>query len=245
MSDNTKLPFNLSLLELISLLGFVSLGYSLLYKTSFYFTLGLPWYINNFTTQSLFFSSIKIIFISVPIALLGWWLGRNINKTLGLILIVFLFSFMSFCMITEYIIPLESVPYVMIFSYIFVMQGDFFKPTSYLHPSDNKLKLYSKKFQIYIKISNFFRSSLEYLNKTLISACFVASFIAAPTLLGAFQADEIIKNKKKLLNEVSLNNEKTIWYIVDSSSDKFLLINDLNNFKLVGSTDIKEFKRIE
>ncbi|WP_155120860.1 hypothetical protein [Acinetobacter calcoaceticus] len=248
MIENIKLPFNLSLLELISLLGFVSLGYSLLYKTTFYYTLGLSWYINTFTTQTLFFSSIKIIFISLPIAILGWGLGRmmnNFNKFLGLFCIFCIFSFLSYCLVTDYFIPFEIIPYIIIFIYVFTMQGDFFIPEKSPYPSKNMEKLYSKKVQLFFKFGKLLRFLVGHLNKAMISLCFVSIFVAAPCLLGKIEAGQILKNKNNLLNEVLLNNDQKSWYIVDSSSDKFLLINNLNNFKFVSSSDIKEFKRIK
>ncbi|WP_416040455.1 hypothetical protein [Acinetobacter lactucae] len=247
MTQNFKLPFNLSLLELVSLLGFVSLGYSLLYKMSFYYSLGIPWFINNFTPQSLFFSSIKLIFISLPTITLGAYGGiffKKNNKFLGLVIIFTVFSFFYYCFLSNKIIPVQFMPYCILFIYGFVMFGEFFTPESKIdHISKNRIKLYSKIHQILFIHLSFMRKIMLHMNKFIIVLSFFACFILTPLFSGAIESRRIIESKDILLNEVVLNNDKNNWYIIDVSSDKFLIVNKSNNFKIISNSDIKEFKK--
>lgn len=59
----SEIKFNL--VEAISFLSFIALGYCLIYKYSFYQSLGVPWLITSLTPQFIFLTSLKLLFISL------------------------------------------------------------------------------------------------------------------------------------------------------------------------------------
>ncbi|MFA2969380.1 hypothetical protein KWE21_02020 [Acinetobacter pittii] len=249
MIDKSKLPFGLNVLELVSLMGFLSLGYSLLYKLSFYKVLGIPWYINNFTPQTLFFSSINLIFISFPAALLGWYLGGVIKDrsiiviSLNLI-VVGLISYFSFYVDIN-LIPFNALVYLMIFFYMLnasARSSFFISNTLDNFPSKNQQKTFTRKWYILWSSMRTFHISIQIMKKFFLIFIFFACFILAPCMIGAFEAKSVLKDKENLLNEVLLNNENSKWYILDISSDKCLLINKNNDFKIINVNEIKQFK---
>ncbi|MDI3451672.1 hypothetical protein QLG01_00490 [Acinetobacter sp. V89_4] len=248
MIDKSKLPFGLNVLELVSLMGFLSLGYSLLYKLSFYNVFGIPWYINNFTPQTLFFSSIKLIFIAFPAALFGWYLGGILKDRLIILIILNLLvsglvSYYYFYVDIN-LIPINALIYLMIFFYMLNARSSYFKPKTLDNfPSKNRQKTFTRKLYILWASIRAFHILIQFImKKFLIYFMFFACFILAPCMVGAFEAKSLLREKENLLNEVFLNNEKGKWYILDISSDKCLLINNYNDFKIVNINDIKQFK---
>lgn len=248
MIDKSKLPFELNVLQLVSLMGFLSLGYSLLYKLSFYNVLGIPWYINNFTPQTLFFSSIKLIFISFPVILFGWYLGGILKDKLVILIslnliVVVLLNYFNFYVDIK-LIPINTFIYLMILLYMLNARSNYFKPrTLDYFPSKNIQKTFTRKLYILWVFTKALHILIQYiLKKFLLYFIFFACFILAPCMIGAFEAKSLLREKENLLNEVVLNNEKGKWYILDISSDKCLLINKYNDFKIVNINDIKEFK---
>lgn len=247
MIDKLKLPFGLSVLEIVSLMGFLSLGYSLLYKISFYGFIGIPWYINNFTPQTLFFSSIKLIFVSFPAALLGWYCGGFFkNKSFIFLLFTFFIPlmFLSYLLVYEgNFIPFYVVPYIIIFIYMIFIGSDILqiKEMNYL-PSKNGEKLLPKKWFILWSILKKLHFFAAHARKIFYSLIFITCFVLVPCLIGNFEAKRLIIDKENLLNEVLLNNDKENWYILDISSDKCLLINKNNEFKIINVNEIKQFK---
>lgn len=228
-------------------MGFLSLGYSLLYKLSFYNILGIPWYINNFTPQTLFFSSIKLIFISFPVALFGWFLGGIIKDRfiilISINLIVIGLSYFN-VYVNINLISINAFIYLMIFIYMLNARSSYFKPrTLEYFPSKNRQKTFTRKWYILWASIRAFHILIQFImKKFLLYFLFFACFILAPCMIGAFEAKSLLREKENLLNEVSLNNEKGKWYILDISSDKCLLINNYNDFKIVNVNDIKQFK---
>lgn len=247
MIDKSKLPFGLNVLELVSLMGFLSLGYSLLYKLSFYNVLGIPWYINNFTPQTLFFSSIKLIFISFPAALFGWYLGGIIKDRFILLISLNLIA-LGLGYFNIYVdinlISINAFIYLMIFSYMLTARSSYFKPkTLDYFPSKNRQKTFTRKWNILWASMRAFHILIQFImKKFLLYFMFFACFILAPCMIGTFEAKSLLREKENLLNEVFLNNEKGKWYILDISSDKCLLINNYNDFKIININDIKQFK---
>lgn len=249
MFSNVKLPFNLSLIECVSILGFVAIGYSLLYKLTIYYVLGIPWYINNYNPQLVLFSSLKLIFLSFPIAFLGWYSGELLQKLwppLSIIIITIFALFLVYLAETKNI-KVDVLPYAIIFLYMiapkaFLIQFDFLQIKGN-EISKNQLKR-KPKFVRFIYFINGI-NVVQYKDTAykFISAFFILILLVViPIGVGYKEAEKILKNKKGL-NEVYLNNDKANWYILDSYSDKFILISSNNEFKIVNYVDVKVFKR--
>lgn len=62
MFKQLKLPFNLSIIEGISIIGFIAIGFCIIYKAAYYNTLGIPWLINSLNPQLIIISSIRFLF---------------------------------------------------------------------------------------------------------------------------------------------------------------------------------------
>lgn len=54
---------------------------------------------------------------------------------------------------------------------------------------------------------------------------------------------DIAKIKHLLLNKVTINDKQEKWFVVDSTSEKVLIINDKNQFKIIQTNEIKVIDR--
>lgn len=75
-SDSIEITF----FELVSILAFAAVGYSLLYKFSFYYSLGVPWYLSTISPLSIFITSLLFLILNVIGGLLGFLIGNTVIK---------------------------------------------------------------------------------------------------------------------------------------------------------------------
>ncbi|MGT2550165.1 hypothetical protein ACQCTT_06525 [Acinetobacter geminorum] len=244
MTENFKLPFNISILELISLLGFLSIGYSLIYKLSFYTSLGIPWFINSLTPQLVFFSSVKFIFISFPAAMLGWYIGsllRNVNQMFTMVVTLIFLGYLTYRTLFLSHDITHLFAYIVIFFHMVMLQAIFLNRKNTYKLSYNMIFLLPKILRIiYLFNKNFFSMNFE---KIMVIFSFIACFVIVPLGLGPADAKKVLVYKHLLLNKVTINDKQEKWFVVDSTSEKVLIINDKNQFKIIQTNEIKVIDR--
>lgn len=226
MLKEIKLPLNTSLLELITVSFFFAIGYSILYKYSFYKTLGIDWYVYSLTPNYIVFSSVKMLFNLLVGVLLGIFLFRNMNSSGRLVLS----AIFMFILLLLNLLFFKIYPEVSVFSRkeisIFLMGVALINLLKYT------LTLY-KKYP--------FDSFAKFISAFYLVFLFVI-IILIPASLGKSEA-KYVKENLGTLDDVELNNEKIMWRILELNNDKLMLITETKEnklaFKIVEYKDVK------
>ncbi|MDM1758124.1 hypothetical protein HX127_11180 [Acinetobacter sp. 256-1] len=217
---------NLSGFESISIIFFISVGISLIYKYGYYSTLGIDWYINILTPQYLFMSSfmfLVFIFLGIAIGILLGLKGTEFfnslwGQALSILLTLFIFLIYKIGVEVDFRVIVSFFSMIMVFLCI-----DAYQTTSNIHNNDSLLYKYVKVMRAFLLVFPLF------------------SILCSPYFFGKKEA-EILLSGKHNLNIVSLNSDPKKWLLLEMNGDKALLVNKSNftNFKLIEYKDIKE-----
>ncbi|CAA0221869.1 hypothetical protein NQ661_16725 [Acinetobacter baumannii] len=236
----------INLLEIVTVIFFLALGYCLFYKYSFYNALGIPWFITNITPQFLFLTSLKLLFITIIFSLLGY-LFASIGNTLSIrkiIYLIFLVLFILMGIFYQYTIQSNkqmsstfySVRYSDIFYcfYIFscgLLSTLFYKVIKSKDPNNEfKISRISKKIKIF--------AHLFIVSMGLI-------LLLQPIYFGLLEANNILQNRQTSLNKTKLKSLNQDWYVIETMGEKFLLIDNNNKIKIIEYKDIEYIQRTE
>lgn len=222
MFKEIKLPFNMSVLELLTIAAFAAIGYSIIYKYSFYSTLRVDWYLYSLQPNYILFSSIKLIFLILVGALLGGAILKPITSLIKTIII-----YLGFYIISVIII-------------IFISDYWVFG----IGRSNITILIMGIFLSILIKISLLIINSGEigekYKYYFILFIVVGLSFLSysIPSLIGERDAKNLITNPKS--NLVKIKNEKGEWFLIELNVDKALIMNKKDNklFKLMEYKDI-------
>ncbi|MCM1957907.1 hypothetical protein NCZ17_00790 [Acinetobacter modestus] len=259
MFKEIKLPFNISLMEALTLLFFVVLGYLFIYRFSYYNSLGVNWFITSISPSQIITSSFKILFS----VLVGWSIyflifqfsnlfKRNILviniliAIIGFIWIILVF-FPEFIFIKKYIKFIEQKNISYIFAIHYTLLIFFFRKMFDLNKSITNM---SNRINKENSSLNYFDKSLkERLRKikNMITINYSTLFlitVLTPFSNGIRDASLIMKNKDKNLNSVILANDKNKWLLLEISGDKVLLLQK-NKYKYVNVFKLVEYKEIK
>ncbi|HAV4442698.1 TPA: hypothetical protein JIR18_12365 [Acinetobacter baumannii] len=235
MFKDIKLPFNLSILEGTSILGFIAIGFCIIYKTAYYNTIGVSWLINSLNPQLILISSIRFLFFFTIFLSLGWIIGQFLSsKKYGtekflLTIIVLALLTMPFELFSKYkvissifnLIDIDSS--ILFTSFVSFFLGNFLNLSFHNNNKVNK-DLSNSNIKLYF---NFFYSIVS-----------ISSITIFPYYMGSIEAQSIMNNKNKQ-NLVSLNDSKEKWFIIELIGDKVILMNLASN-----KTKIVELKEI-
>lgn len=268
MFKEIKLPFNLSFMEFLTLIFFLTLGYFGIYRYSFYNTLGIPWYINTITPSQFFTSSFECIYslfiasvVSFFIYKISQFFKSYQEKVLKIVLIIMTFIFflnllnnygklnyLSFLFNSNEISTLSVVHYVL--SILLIQQliriyNTFINQVPTLEHIEIPERLIAPK-HIVDKINNDIKASTLFL-------VFIIFFMitSTPYFLGKKDAYRLLNNKENLSNLVKIKANNDTWYLIEVTGDKVLLIkkntndNLKNDFKLIEYKDIEKIVAIQ
>lgn len=245
MFNNIKLPFGLSLLEMLSIAGFIAIFFSATFKIGYYDGLGLPWLVGTMNPQLILNSSLSFLSLFLPSLIFGWFLIFIPKKSYYNSLIV-------------------SIPYLTFLVYIFLKS---LTPKTLYLVVDNFS--FAKTAEFYIIFSSLFSgillgftntgpSILNISNRTNnpeekkgIYLLFALNFvlvgmilISTPYGLGKFIGKRSLENLEPK-NKIQLSDPKQEWYIIELISDKALIYEKNNKiFKIIELKDINQIKYI-
>lgn len=227
MLKEIKLPLNTSLLELATVSFFIAIGYSILYKYSFYSELGIEWYVYSLSPNFIILSSVKMLFSLLLGVFVGLFCLRNINTILKLAIAMF-------------VILLITVLVFLLFRYLDIPKFFYFN-TFWLFIMGFSLVNAIKAFLLMrfsIRFSNV--RIVKILNIFYVFIIFVA-IIYIPMNSGRIEAKNI-KHNLLALDKALLKNTKQKWSILELNNDKLLLISktkeNLLAFKIVEYKDV-------
>lgn len=263
MFKEIKLPFNLSFMEFLTLIFFFTLGYFGIYRYSFYNTLGIPWYLSYITPSQFITSSLECIislFMASMICYLIYRLTQLFEKyqekalriITALFLIIFalnLFSiydkskFLSFLFDNKDFSTLSIFHYVVsifLIRQLVVDRNKFIKNSSirieHIKIPENLLT----PNHIVEKINN---KAKAYSLFTIFLMSFI--IIYTPYFLGKKDAYRLLINKESSSNLVKIKLDKDLWYLIEATGDKVLLVKKNKNDKLKNDFKLIEYKEIE
>lgn len=259
MFKEIKLPFNISLMEALTIFFFITLGYLFIYRYSYYNTLGIPWYITSITPSQVLTGSFKVflnLFVGGMLSLIVIKLSNFFNSYKELVLLLFM-----------------SLLWV-VWS-VFVFGGDlvfskslesFFERSELSITSLLNYSLILLMLRMVIRLNNrlgkgkaiivdsliipdniFTPKSVLDKEQRIISEKIILNYISilvvvvlTPVSMANKDAVYLLENRKKALNLVILKGDKDRWFLMEMTGDKVLLIkeNQVNNVK-------NEYKLIE
>lgn len=130
MKDLITEHFNGLTLEKWTILSFFALGYIVIYKYSFYATLGIPWYISSISPLQIVFGSIKLVFYIVVSFFISVFIILFVRALIKNIIIGCLVRVL-FCLTLLWSLLITSLKPVLSLKYEFI--SNFFDLT-YLQP---------------------------------------------------------------------------------------------------------------
>jgi hypothetical protein len=230
--DNKILNFTSA--EVFSFLSIIGVGYAFIYKFSYFYSLGVPWYLNNISPLSIIISSMIFISVSILGVLIGFFLGSigvylddRFNSLSGT-LVLFLFLLIS---------ALLSIPIYDLFN--LSKYFDFYLINLILF-----MTLAGFISTINIKLLLGIDLIKENIRLYTIIGPIAIFFVTIAFLYGNFEAQKATNNPNKSLNTVVLNNDMNKWYLIDYMGDKVLIMKEGEKgvFKIVEYKEIKQFK---
>lgn len=239
MLKEIKLPLNTSILELATVSFFIAVGYSVIYKYSFYNELGIEWYVYSLSPNFIILSSVKMLFT----LLLGLFLGlfifmkvKNIKKVL--IHMFILMFFMTVYFVVNYFkedlffskrtISLFFVGILLVGAskYCLIGYADSRNLKDDTDDTDDKEK------NMLIIQRYFFLTYIVFV---------IFLILSVPASLGMGEARELKKNFYNL-DRVILKENNSTWKLLDLNGDKLLLVANTSEedlaFKIVEYKDV-------
>lgn len=247
----------ISLIELFSIITFLTFTYSLLVKYSFYSALGMKWLVNTLSPQFIILNSIKtliIMFFSIAIGLIIIHICDTFKKIMYFLITIITLTTL-YLGYTFYNITSHGIKSVILSSFLI---GDFLVLfftiiliiiLKYVHSnrfmlidSYNTEQIHKTIPIINLKIN--IQVILLLLTIINISLSFLA-FIYAPIFKGNEDAFKILNYKENVLNLVVLKNSQEKWFLIEMVGDKAYLISEKdNNIKIIEYKDIEYIKQI-
>ncbi|MEN8942651.1 hypothetical protein [Acinetobacter baumannii] len=228
----------ISLLELLTALSFVVLGFCLIYKYSFYNTLDISWFISYITPQFLFLTSLKLLFTTLILCILGFTIGNLGTTSQKRVIIMGFLAILLISFFTFYYYQSNKLenPYFEIYSlrgselyyYCYAFTLSLMVNLGYRIIENDKNEFFSRKITyIYNRIMS-----------TLVIITLGILLIYQPMYFGSREAIFLLKNKEKYLNKVNLKASKEEWFLIEAMGDKYLLIDKKQKFKVIEYKDI-------
>ncbi|MCG6604131.1 hypothetical protein QZK53_07255 [Acinetobacter baumannii] len=241
MFKKLKLPFNLSIIEGISIIGFIAIGFCIIYKAAYYNTLGIPWLINSLNPQLIIISSIRFLFFLTISSFFGWIIiqflsSKKNGPEIFFLTFICIFAFILFIkFLTHNKIPIDIIKNLPIntsaifTSFVSLFIGAFLS----LSYHNNK---YANNTSLDIKTKKYF--SFYY------SILAIGTITIFPYFIGVFDAISI-KGDQEKQNFVVLKDSNEEWFIVELIGEKVILINNtLDKTKIVELKEIKHIKNL-
>lgn len=220
-----------------TLLSIYATSYSFIYKASFFENLGLDWYLQTISLQSIIISCIKITFITGISILSAFIIYKEIFK--GLLKEDYGYSFLLWLTGTFIAIPLTSK---LSLKYIELSILSFSTISFVIYILITKA---DQKNQEQAIRSNTQRNINNYLNKAGIIIGIIG-IIVVPIKIAEAKADLIKKDPEKYLPETSIKTMKnTKWYILDISNSNALLLKVEKEKVLYRVIELKELEEIK
>lgn len=225
--NNIKLPFELTFFELLTVLSTLSVGYLLIYKFSFYYYLGIPWFTTSLTPSYIIFSSIGVMILSIFGLLIGYAIS-NVFSSKKLVILLFI-SMFAICIFLETYFKNN-------YAEIYRQLSTFVLFTLY------SIMLFSLRNVYKIRMNSSISDSSKITEKKLViflsASISIFMYGAFPFKFGAEEAKNIIENKGDLTTIATLKDSKEKWFLIEYSNDKVLLMRSNNQFKLVEYKDL-------
>lgn len=226
--NNTKLPFDLTFFELLTVISTLSIGYLLIYKYTFYYYLGIPWFSTSLTPSYILFSSFGVMILSIFGLLIAYALS-SVFRTKKMMLSLYL---LMVCICFLFVFYLKK-SYPDIFKQFFsVTLFVFYAITLFSLQNVYKLKMIS---------SNSTAAKTIHKKFILAMASTISIFMygAFPFYFGVQEAKNIMENKSNLATITNLKGSKEKWFLVEFMNDKVLLMKPNSEFKLVEYKDLE------
>lgn len=229
----------LNILELLSILFFISVGYGLILKYSFFSIINLPWLVSTLTPTIIFYTTFKVFFQLLIGVIIGFYIakkfnaGRNIYYPLIFCFLLLVSGIPSFSLrfidsfyLLDNINLLINIHFILYCSY-----------QSYLI-EDNRILHFT-----YNKENRDLRSWMIGSPKFLI---FVFSLLSifSPIYFGSIEASKVLNHANFFYNRVILENDSNVWYLIDYIGDKVLIKKAGKDHHIYKIVEIKEIKNI-
>lgn len=264
MLKDIKLPLNLSVMEALTCLSFLVIGYLFIYRFCYYNTLGISWYITSISPAQVITSSGKILFnffiggcVAFIVAKFAK-LFKSYKEFVIIIFIVFLYALwaklvlgdgeflkggiQNFFEIAELSLPniLHFILTLLMIYAIILNNNKLLKVNTVIVEN---LVLPDKVLtpSNVIKQNQKIRRDGAILNYL---AIFIVTLIT-PANMGNKDALHLLEKRDVILSQAVIKGDTNKWYLVDVSGDKILLIKENkrniknNEFKLIEYKDIK------
>ena len=242
MLKEIKLPLNTSILELATVSFFIAVGYSVIYKYSFYNELGIEWYVYSLSPNFIILSSVKMLFT----LLLGLFLGlfifmkvKNIKKVLTHMFILMFFMTVYFVVnyfkedlfFSKRTISLFFVGILLVGASKYCLIG-YADSRNLKDDTDDTDDTDDKEKNMLIIQRYFFLTYIVFV---------IFLILSVPASLGMGEARELKKNFYNL-DRVFLKDKKFIWRVLELNNEKLLLITRTSSedfaFKIVEYKDV-------
>lgn len=226
-----------NLLEVLTILFFISVGISLTYKIGFYNEIGAEWYIQNLSPQQLFISSFRVSFASILGIIIGCYLGfklkyKTVEKITAFALILYLTAkfFMSstaygYRLVTNLDIALLILNALSVMFMITIeRENKIYNNSNFIGP----LKVNSNT-------TTKFDSFLKFL--------FLLILLYAPYAIGKDKGMQVNKNEYDN-SYVNIKNDPNNWLLIDMNGDKVLVRKVSKSEKIFKLVEYKEVQKI-
>ncbi|MDM1021570.1 hypothetical protein QSV37_14840 [Acinetobacter sp. VNK23] len=243
MFNNIKLPFGLSLLEMLSIVGFIAIFFSATFKIGYYDGIGLPWLVGTMNPQLILNSSLSFLFLFLPSLIFGWFLifipkKKYYNSLIVSIPYIFTLVYFLIKSFTPKTLDLlvdnfsftKTIEFYIIFSSLFsgILLG-------FTNTGQSILSLSNRTDDLEEKKALYLLSALNFLLVGMI-------LISTPYGLGKFIGKRALENFEPK-NKIELSDSKQEWYILELISDKALIYEKNNKiFKIIELKDISQIK---
>ncbi|WP_227061654.1 hypothetical protein ACT40Q_00250 [Acinetobacter baumannii] len=246
MLNNIKLPFNINLLEALSIAGLIAVLFSVTYKVGYYDGIGLPWLVGTMNSQLILNSSINFLILFIPFLLIGWFIMQITKKSIYNHIIYTTPYLLGtiFLLLSEF---KPEVAHFIINNIYFLKNIKFLISISSLFTGIILYYIYSNvEHVIALKNSNDQKTkSLGYFFSLTTSIMMISILISSPYGLGKYIGENTIKNLDPK-SKIELSSLKDSWYIIEVISDKAVIYErDKKVFKIIELKDIHQIKHID
>lgn len=227
-----------NLLEMLTILFFISVGISLTYKIGFYNTIGADWYIQNLSPQQLFISSFRVSLASIVGVAIGCYLGFKLKyKAVEIITYISFVVYVVGRWVIGYFfsehqisINLEIILFILnTLAVMFMITLERDKRNLNSHGFVGPIKEKQSK-----AISNF---------DGFLKILFLFLIIFAPYTIGCDKGRLVNKNAFNS-SFVKIKDDVSNWQLIDMNGDKILLKKCIENEKIFKLVEYKEIIQI-
>ncbi len=213
MLGKVKALFELGTIELFSVLSFLAIGFGFIYKASFYYVLGVEWFIGVLPTNFILITTFKCILASILGGVIGYFLAKKVPKN-SIFLTIFLPGIFMVIILAITGIYLDWM--LTIFNYrlilfpFSVLSTIFF---SYMTIVTIELN----------RIEDQLKNASTQRIRPFIWFLITVYYFVIPAKIGEVEAKSILLTPETSLSSVKLKGDFAEWYLIEFIGDKALI----------------------